>query len=77
MSGKGLTEAQSFLGLGTKHGGGIIQDYFAQVRQGGKVMEYMPEDEWKVFVIPTADRWSASALQEALNQMMRPSAKEC
>ena len=76
MSGKGLTEAQRF-SLGAKQDGGAIKEYGTQVRQGGEVMEYMPEDELKVFVTPTADRRSASALQEALNQMMRPIVREC
>ena len=31
--------------FGTKQNGGIIKEYDTQVRQGGKVMEHMPEDE--------------------------------
>ena len=29
--------------FGTKQNGGIMKEYDTQVRQGGKVMEYMPE----------------------------------
>ena len=55
MSKKGLAEAQRFC-FGTQRNGGTINEYGTQVRQGGKVMEYAPEDELKVFVMPTADR---------------------